>query len=122
MKLMNYFLKITISLFLIYEAFWRLIEPQVITGSIIVLVATVALIIDIITALITFNKSKNNLNMKAAFLHNLSDALSSIAVIIAGILISYVFDITPAGTIVLFAIGVLAVTMGIKSAGLLSKN
>ena len=32
-------------------------------------------------------KSKNNMNMKAVFLHNLSDALSSIAVIIAGLLI-----------------------------------
>ena len=42
--------------------------------------------------------------------------------VVVGILISYIFDITPAGTIVLFAIGVLAVTMGIKSAGLLSKN
>ena len=46
----------------------------------------------------------------------------SVFSVVAGILISYVFDITPAGTIVLFAIGVLAVTMGIKSAGLLSKN
>jgi zinc transport system permease protein len=46
----------------------------------------------------------------------------AVSSVIAGILISYVFDITPAGTIVLFAIGVLAVTMGIKSAGLLSKN
>ena len=46
----------------------------------------------------------------------------SVFSVVVGILISYIFDITPAGTIVLFAIGVLAVTMGIKSAGLLSKN
>ena len=38
----------------------------------------------------------------------------AVSSVIGGILISYVFDITPAGTIVLFAIGVLAVTMGIN--------
>jgi len=85
--LINTTLLITISLYLIYEAFLRLLEPQVIAGSIIIYVATIALIIDILTAIITFKKSKNNMNMKAAFLHNLSDALSSIAVIIAGLLI-----------------------------------
>ena len=40
-----------------------------------------------ITALITLRLSKNNMNMKAAFLHNLSDALASLAVIVAGSLI-----------------------------------
>lgn len=46
----------------------------------------------------------------------------SIFSVVVGILVSYIFDITPAGTIVLIAIGLLAGTMGIKSAGLLSKN
>ncbi|MCH7757256.1 MAG: metal ABC transporter permease [Thaumarchaeota archaeon] len=46
----------------------------------------------------------------------------SIFSVVAGILVSYIFDITPAGTIVLLSISLLAGTMGIKSAGLLSKN
>jgi zinc transport system permease protein len=46
----------------------------------------------------------------------------SVFSVIIGILISYVFDITPAGTIVLISIGLFAGTMGIKSLGLLSKN
>ena len=46
----------------------------------------------------------------------------SIFSVITGILVSYIFDITPAGTIVLLSIGLLAGTMGIKSLGLLSKN
>ncbi len=41
----------------------------------------------------------------------------SIFSVVVGILISYVFDITPAGTIVLLSIGLLAGTMIIKSAG-----
>ena len=46
----------------------------------------------------------------------------SIFSVVSGILISYIFDITPAGTIVLFSIGLLVGTMGIKSSGLLSRN
>ena len=82
--LINLTLLITISLYLIYEAIWRIVEPQVITGWIMVLVAGIALIIDTITALITYKMSKSSINMKAAFLHNLADALASIGVILAG--------------------------------------
>ena len=46
----------------------------------------------------------------------------SIFSVVLGILISYIFDITPAGTIVLLSIGLFGGTMGIKSAGLLTRN
>ena len=82
--LINLTLLITISFYLIYEAIWRIVEPQVITGWIMVLVAGIALIVDTITALITYKMSKISINMKAAFLHNLADALASIGVILAG--------------------------------------
>ena len=85
--LINLTLLITVSLYLIYEALWRIVEPQTITGLIMVLISGIALIIDMITAFITFKMSKDSINMKAAFLHNLSDALASVGVIIAGSLI-----------------------------------
>ena len=43
----------------------------------------------------------------------------SVFSVVAGILVSYVFDITPSGTIVLLSIGLFACTMTIKSAGLI---
>ena len=46
----------------------------------------------------------------------------SIFSVVTGILISYNFDITPARTIVLIAIGIFGCTIGIKSAGLLSRH
>tara|TARA_B100000029_G_scaffold516636_2_gene632029 strand:- start:1595 stop:2482 length:888 start_codon:yes stop_codon:yes gene_type:complete len=85
--LINLTLLITVSSYLIYEAIWRVFLPEQISGWIIVIVAGGALVIDMITAFITFRMSKNSMNMKAAFLHNLSDALASIGVIIAGTLI-----------------------------------
>ena len=87
--LINLTLLIVVSLYLIYEAVWRIVEPQPITGWIIVLVAGVALIVDMITAIITFRMSKDSMNMKAAFLHNLSDALASVGVIFGGTLILF---------------------------------
>ena len=85
--LINLTILVIISLYLLYEAIWRFFDPVNISGWVIVIVAGVALVIDMITALITLRLSKNNMNMKAAFLHNLSDALASLAVIVAGSLI-----------------------------------
>jgi len=46
----------------------------------------------------------------------------AVSSVIAGIMISYVFDITPAGTIVLFSISILGVSMGLKSLGLMNRS
>jgi cobalt-zinc-cadmium efflux system protein len=40
-----------------------------------------------VTALLTFSMAKSSMNIRAAFLHNVSDALGSLAVIVAGTLI-----------------------------------
>jgi len=78
---------VIIGLYLLSEALWRLYAPQEITGWIVVIVASIALLIDIATVLLTYTMSKSSLNIKAAFLHNVSDALASVGVIIAGTLI-----------------------------------
>ncbi len=85
--LINLITLVIVGLYLIYEAIWRLYEPQIIEGWIVVVVASIALIIDIATAILTYSMSKNSMNIRAAFLHNVSDALASVGVIIAGSLI-----------------------------------
>ncbi len=69
------------------EAVWRLHEPRQISGGIVIIIAGVALIVDAITAMLTYKQSHDSVNIRSAFLHNLSDALSSVGVIIAGCLI-----------------------------------
>lgn len=76
-----------IVIYLIYEAVTRFIEPQPVAGWIIVIVAGIALVVDIVTAMLTYTMSKESVNIRAAFLHNVADALGSIAVIVAGTLI-----------------------------------
>lgn len=85
--LINLITLIIIGLYLVYEAAWRLAEPEEIEGWTVVIVASVALVIDFITAILTYAMSKHSVNIKAAFLHNVSDALASVSVIIAGTLI-----------------------------------
>jgi len=85
--LINLVTLVIIGLYLIYEALWRIYEPQMIEGWMVVIVASIALVIDVITAVLTYTMSKQSMNMRAAFLHNVSDALASVGVIIAGSLI-----------------------------------
>lgn len=85
--LINLISLVLIGVYLIFEALWRFFEPQVVEGWIVVIVATIALVIDVATAVLTFTMSKHSMNIRAAFLHNVSDALASVGVIIAGTLI-----------------------------------
>lgn len=85
--LINLTTLIIIGLYLCYEAIMRFITPEPIAGWTIVIVAGIALVVDIFTAVLTYSQSKNSMNMRAAFLHNLTDALASVGVIIAGTLI-----------------------------------
>lgn len=85
--LINLVILVIVGLYLVYEAIWRVFDPQIITGWTVVIVASIALVIDIATAILTYTMSKDSVNIRAAFIHNVSDALSSIGVIIAGSLI-----------------------------------
>ena len=85
--LINYTTLIIIGLYLTYEAIMRFFEPQAVDGWLVVIIAVIALTVDTVTALLTYRLSKQSMNIRAAFLHNVADALGSIAVIVAGTLI-----------------------------------
>mgnify|MGYP001137529766 FL=1 len=85
--LINYTSLILIGFFLIYEGVMRLFDPPEVQGWAIVFIAMLALAIDALTAALTYAMQKNSVNIRALFLHNLSDALASIAVIAGGTLI-----------------------------------
>lgn len=85
--LINYTTLIVIGLYLAYEAILRFFEPQGVDGWLVVIIAAFALVVDVLTALLTYSLSKQSMNIRAAFLHNVADALGSMAVIVAGTLI-----------------------------------
>jgi cobalt-zinc-cadmium efflux system protein len=85
--LINLTTLIIIGLYLCYEAIMRFITPEPVAGWTVVIVAGIALVIDVFTALLTYSQSKTSMNIKAAFLHNVTDAMASVDVIITGTLI-----------------------------------
>lgn len=96
--LINSITLIIIGIYLIYEAVSKYFNPTEINGWLVIYIAGIALIIDIATAVLTYmSGAKDSMNLRAAFIHNVSDALASFAVIVAGILIIlyqwYVVDI-----------------------------
>ena len=99
--LINYTTLILIGFYLIYEGGMRMIDPPEVAGWTVVILGGVALVVDTLTAMLTYSMQKGSVNIRALFLHNLSDALASVAVIIGGSLI-LVYDmrwVDPAITI-----------------------
>jgi len=94
---------VVIALYLIYEAVIRSFSPEPIEGWIVVVAASFALVIDAGTALLTWSMSRNNMNIRAVFVHNFADMLGSLGVVIAGTLI-LLFDLMLADTIATFLI------------------
>lgn len=99
---------VVVGIYLLYEAVNRYFDQNPIDGWTVVWVAAIALVIDIFTALLTFAGSKDSVNIKAAFVHNVSDAAASVVVIISGILIInyqvYVIDLAATVLISLYVL------------------
>ena len=103
--LINYTSLILIGFYLIYEGVMRFVDPPEVAGWTVVILGGVALAIDTLTAWLTYSMQKGSVNIRALFVHNLSDALASLAVIVGGVLI-LLYDIRwvdPAITILIAA-------------------
>ncbi len=76
-----------ISLVLIKEAAERVIDPQPIRGGLMLVVATVGLLANLATALLLHRDSRHSLNVRSAYLHVISDAASSVGVVLGAVVI-----------------------------------
>lgn len=85
--LINYTTLIILALYLAYEGIMRLMNPEPIAGWTVIWITCIALAVDVVTALLTYAMSRDSLNIRAAFIHNVADALGSVAVIVAGTLV-----------------------------------
>jgi cobalt-zinc-cadmium efflux system protein len=94
---------IIVSFFLIKKAIERFYNPLPITGSLMLIVASLGLLANLAGTLLLKKGSRNNLNIRAAYFHLLSDAVSSVAVIIGAVFIIFykVYWIDPILTILI---------------------
>ena len=79
---------IVIYIFLFYESVTRFSEPYKIDAGMMTIVASIGLIANIIGTFLLKRDSANSINIRSSYMHLLSDAVSSVAVILGGIAIA----------------------------------
>ncbi|HDX6295887.1 TPA: cation transporter, partial [Campylobacter fetus subsp. venerealis] len=77
------------GLFIVYEAIVKLINPEPIEIGTMLIVAAIGLGVNITTGLIMLKGDMGNLNIKSSFAHMMSDLLSSVAIILGGIIVYF---------------------------------
>nr|WP_293834298.1 cation diffusion facilitator family transporter [uncultured Arsenicibacter sp.] len=85
----NALILIGISLYILVEAYGRFRNPPTVDSSNMTLVAFVGLLINVLGIYLLRQGAKDSLNVKGAFLEVVSDLLSSIGVIAAGLIMTY---------------------------------
>jgi cobalt-zinc-cadmium efflux system protein len=71
-----------------WEAIGRFANPRSVQGMTVIVVAGIGVVINTLTALLFVKGQKHDLNIRGAFLHMAADAGVSLAVVVAGIIIS----------------------------------
>jgi cobalt-zinc-cadmium efflux system protein len=87
--LANGTLLILISVFIFYEAYRRFFETPVVKSPLMLIVASIGLVANLIGMFLLKKGSRQSINVKAAFWHVIGDTLSSVGVIIAGVIIFF---------------------------------
>lgn len=88
-----------------YESIHRLSHPAPVPGGVIAWVAALGIAVNGISAYL-FHRKGNELNTRGAYLHMMADAVVSIAVVVAGIIIKYthLYWIDPAISIIVLLV------------------
>jgi cobalt-zinc-cadmium efflux system protein len=76
-----------VACFILYEAYLRLMDPPAVQSLTLILVAVAGLGINLIGIALLRDAASESLNVRGAFLEMLSDGLSSLGAIVAGLII-----------------------------------
>jgi cobalt-zinc-cadmium efflux system protein len=80
---------IGIAVFLIIEAAQRFFNPVEIQSDIVIWFALGSIVINLASVLMLHKDAKESMNIKSAYLHLMTDVMTSVAVLIGGILMKY---------------------------------
>lgn len=101
--LINGFLLVLTSFWIMWEAYQRIGQPIEILGGLMLWVAIAGLVANILGAFVLHDVQNANVNMKGVYLHLVYDALSSVGVIVAALVVLYT-DFLWVDTLVSFVI------------------
>lgn len=85
---LNGLLLMGVSIYIFFEAYHRFFEPELMKPALMFWVALIGLLVNFATTWVLHGVKDSNLNMKGAYLHVISDTASSLAVVIAALVIS----------------------------------
>ena len=80
---------VLLALFIFYEAYLRFLSPREVQENIMIVVAGAGLVVNIGVMAALRSERRHDINIRGAFMHMLGDALSSIGIIIGGVVIAY---------------------------------
>ena len=103
---------IGVSAFIFFEAYRRFQQPQNIETNTLLGFAAAGFVANLVMALLLKKESKSNLNIKGSYSHVIGDLLSSVGVIVGGLIISFT-NYSIVDPIVSVGIGILIIRSGI---------
>ena len=80
---------IVIAIYLVFEAINRFFKPQKIEAELVIWLSILGIVFNGLSVLLLKKDSVNNINIRSAYIHLLTDMLASIAVLIGGILMKF---------------------------------
>jgi cobalt-zinc-cadmium efflux system protein len=80
---------IIVAFILIYGAIQRFITPKAIESSLVIWLAILGIVVNGGSVLLLQKDAENNINMKSAYLHLLTDMMASVAVLVGGLLMKF---------------------------------
>lgn len=87
--LLNSTTLVIISIGIFYEAYKRFISPPDVESGILIGVGLLAVVINLVTALLVHRGSESDLNLRSAFVHLMGDVISTVGAVIAGVIIYF---------------------------------
>ena len=80
---------VIVAIILIKEAIERFQNPQSIDSNLVIWLSLIAIFANGFSVLLLRKESSNNINLRSAYLHLLTDMLASVAVLVGGLLMKY---------------------------------
>ncbi len=102
---------IIVAILLIFEAIERFQNPQEIESNLVIWLSVIAILGNGFSVLLLRGNADDNMNMKSAYLHLLTDMMASVAVLIGGLLMKF-YQIWWIDSVLTFAIAVYLIVMG----------
>jgi cobalt-zinc-cadmium efflux system protein len=87
--LLNTILLLVAVGFILYETVQRINKPMQVNANSMMIVATIGIGVNAFTAWLFMKGKKNDLNIRSAFVHFVADALVSLGVVLAGIIMTF---------------------------------